>query len=409
MQVVNMPETTIFPPPDEWIIRRRNLQSILLNLQIDVAWLAQAQDVFYFCGTAQNGHLLIFADDEPLLFIRSYAPRARCESKLNTVIPFRRMADIHAVIGSRREFQNRIPRVGIEMDVLPIKTWERLKQVLPVAEWVDLSPSIRALRACKSDTEIACIHQAAVCLDRVFDQIPGWLRKGMTELELTSRIESSLRQDGHQGFIPVRAFNSFIHYGNVLFGSNGAVRGPFDGPTCGPGLYPAIPKGSGWKHLEPGEPVFVDLVAGIGGYLADATRVFSLDFIPPNLENAHTACIDILEALANRIRPGVCCSDAYADALSMASDRHISEWFMGPPDDSAAFVGHGVGLEIDELPILAAGVSARLATGNIIAIEPKAVFPNEGAVGVENTYLITDSGAVPLTRFPLELHFVKSG
>src|SRR6185369_9875851 len=86
-------------------------------------------------------------------------------------------------------------------------------------------------------------------------------------------------------------------------------------------------------------------------------------------------------------------------ARTMADEAGLGDRFMGPPGDQARFVGHGVGLELDELPVLAPGFKAPLREGMTIAIEPKFVFPGQGAVGIENTFLVTAQGGEKLTSY----------
>jgi Xaa-Pro aminopeptidase len=71
---------------------------------------------------------------------------------------------------------------------------------------------------------------------------------------------------------------------------------------------------------------------------------------------------------------------------------------MGPPDGQVRFVGHGVGLELDELPVLAPGFDEPLRAGQTLAVEPKFVLPGLGAVGIENTWAVAEGGGVRLTE-----------
>ena len=387
-------------PFSEFGNRRQKLQEILAGRLVDAALIAAHPDVYYFSGTAQNAYLLLQSRQPPVLYVRKYYPRATRESDIREIRSFGSMSDIIAHLRESGRLQHRPLSIGIEMDVLPLRVFQRFEKAFPGVEWQDISAEIRRIRSVKSDYELECCRRAAALLDKVFDQIPGWLKPGITEIELASEIERALRREGHQGFLPVHAFNSSIHYGNILFGNSGAVRGAFDGPTCGPGLYPSVPKGAGWKSLEPHEPVFIDLVSGVDGYMADATRVFSIGRLPDNLLDAHAHCIDIQNEVAARLRPGIAGHQLYDLAVQQAGDKGIAHVFMGPDSDRARFIAHGVGLEIDELPVLAAGATQAVPAGCILAIEPKAVFEGIGAVGIENTWHITSKGAVRLTEFP---------
>ncbi|HPQ40552.1 MAG TPA: Xaa-Pro peptidase family protein [bacterium] len=397
-----------FFPDGTFSSRRKRLTKILDTRCLDAIWLHQSRDLYYFSGTAQDGHLIQTRDGSDHLFIRKYTPRAVKDSDITSVTSFHRLSEIQSILRALVKVSRGAHRIGICTDVMSVKLWQRLQRVFPDAEWVDISGDIRRLRAVKSDEEIAVVHRAANLLDMVFDRITEWLKPGVTELELAARIEFELRREGHQGTLPVRALNSSIHYGNVLFGDSGAIRGAFDGPTCGPGLYPAIPKGAGWKPLKMGEPVFVDLVAGVGGYLADATRVYCLGQLSDHLLQAHENCRRIQDAVVETLRPGTPCDAPYQLALDMAESLGLKKVFMGPEDDQARFIAHGIGLEIDEFPILAPGVTDVLESGHVIALEPKAVIPETGAVGIENTWVIRDTGPRPVTHYPDQVREVTS-
>ncbi|MBN1879258.1 aminopeptidase P family protein [bacterium] len=382
--------------------RRQKFQNVLASRSLHAAWLVSHPNVFYLTGTAQNSSLLIHCEDEPVLFVRKYEPRARMESDISDIRPFAKMSDITASLKNDPILCQRPISVGIEMDVLPLKMFRRLETAFPGVQWHDISAELRWIRAAKSEYETGRIREAAAVLDKIFDQIAGWLKPGMMEIELAADIEGALRREGHQGYLPVHAFNSSIHFGNVLFGKSGAVRGSFDGPTCGSGLYPAVPKGAGRAVLQPGEPVFIDLVSGISGYLADATRVYCLGVLPDVLLNAHRQCIAIQNQITENLHAGIPGNQPYDTAIKLAAESGLQHVFMGPDHDRAAFVGHGVGLEIDELPVLAPHQANSVPAGSIVAIEPKAVFEMLGAVGIENTWLVTERKTTRLTHFPDE-------
>ncbi len=379
--------------------RRDNLRNILQNNQIDFAWIFHHPDVYYFTGTAQNATLVVPAVSESALFVKKYLPRAKSETDMSDVKKCDSPSEISKWLLDRSNTKKEIT-IGIEKDVLPAYWLEKIKSLLPKATFKDISQNIRWLRSVKSENEIQCIKKAANLLDRIFDCIPRWLRLDMTELELAAKIEYELRIGGHQGHIPVRGFNSFIHFGNVLFGKNSAVRGAFDGPTCGSGLYNASPKGAGWNKLKAHEPVFVDIVAGISGYIADGTRIYSIGSLPDELVSAHNICLSIQQSITETPIAGIACEIPGIVAKCIVEEHNLSDKFMGPYDDQAAFVGHGVGLEIDELPVLAPGNKHFIPENSVVALEPKFVFHNLGTVGIENVWHITQSETRRLTHFP---------
>jgi Xaa-Pro aminopeptidase len=216
-------------------------------------------------------------------------------------------------------------------------------------------------------------------------------------VDLAAEIEGRLRRAGNEGNPRLRAFNAELFVGLAVAGAGASDPGYFDGPVVGRGLSAAYPQGASERVIGAGEPVIVDYTAVFGGYVLDATRVAVAGALDPRLERAFEVACAIQDEVARSLRPGVPCVELWEHARAMAEQARLGEFFMGPPGDQARFVGHGVGLELDELPVLAPGFAAPLQAGQTIAVEPKFVFPGVGAVGIENTFAVTESGGEKLT------------
>jgi Xaa-Pro aminopeptidase len=262
---------------------------------------------------------------------------------------------------------------------------------------------VRTVRAVKSDWELQRMRAAAGQVRDAADAIPGLLAEGTPESKVQLEVEKLLRLAGHQGQLRFRGFNQEMHYGQVLGGPSGAVAGYSDSPLCGPGPNSVLGKGPDGHVLRAGDPVIADLVGGHGGYLADQTRTFAVGSLAGDLRRAYDVCVEILRATEAELRPGAVPSQLFARSAEMASDAGLAEHFMGHGSHRIRFLGHGVGLEIDELPILAPGFDEPIAEGNVVAVEPKMVFPGRGAVGIENMYAVTADGFETITTASEEL------
>jgi Xaa-Pro aminopeptidase len=150
----------------------------------------------------------------------------------------------------------------------------------------------------------------------------------------------------------------------------------------------------------------IDYPGIFSGYIVDMTRIFAAGILQPDMLEAFEATLRIQAWLAGRLTPGAICEDLYAGALELARGSGFGEYFMGVPGENARFVGHGVGLELDEAPVLAGGFKYPLKAGNVIAIEPKFVFPGKGAIGIENTWLVTEAGGEKLTDYPDDIVYL---
>lgn len=377
--------------------RVARFQEALRAAELDGALVVQETDLVYLAGTGQSAHLVVPAEGEPALFVRKTLERAREESPLARVEPLRSLRDLPGALASCGVEGGRL---GLELDVLPAASYLAYARRLDRFELADCSLPLRRVRALKTTWELERIHVAAEQLSHVPEWMARHARPGMTEVELAAELERELRLAGHQGPIRFRAFNNELFYGSVLAGPSGAVPGSTETPVVGPGPNVAVSKGASHRPIEEGEPILIDFAGAHEGYLADQTRTYSLGPLPRYLEEPYEAAREILHRVAAEARPGVTGAQLYEKAMELAGDR---EGFMGWGDERVSFVGHGIGLEIDELPLLARGWDEPLEAGMVFALEPKFVFPEVGAVGIENSYLVTGNGVERLTSAPEEL------
>jgi Xaa-Pro aminopeptidase len=275
-------------------------------------------------------------------------------------------------------------------------------------EFVDLSDAIRRIRMVKSPFEIELIRRSGAILSRVIGGAGSLIRPGMTELDLASSLESSLRREGHPGFTRMRMFNGELAFGTVSAGPSAAYPTRFPGPVGYVGTSPANAAGAGWRRLTPGDTVMIDLAGACEGYVSDETRTYVLGEAPADMKKAHETILELMRLVEERLRPGSRCDVLYQYALDFIRDTPYAAGFMGTGDSQVRFLGHGVGLELDELPVLASGFDIALEPGMVVAVEPKIFFPDRGGVGIENTYVITETGCENLTISPEEMIEVQA-
>lgn len=386
-------------PLNELEQRTARLQQLLQQHNLDGAIILQNADLFYFAGTTQRAHLFIPVEGKPVLIVRKNLARAQRESTLENIIPMNNFKELpqqfHAFAGKE------LKRLGFELDVLPANLYFSYQKLLDSVEITDISPLVRKVRAIKSAYEISVIKDAAKLNQSLFSQVKEYLREGITEVEFAGKLEAVYRQGGHQCFIRMRGFNMEIVYGHLMSGSNLAIPSFFDGATGGSGLNPSFPQSAGQKLIARNEPVMVDYVGVVDGYMVDQARIFCLGHLSEKLVRAHQVALEIQEAIKEQAKPGVPCAALYELAVNIAEGYNLREHFMGYPEP-VTFVGHGLGIELDELPVLAKGFNVPLESGMVFALEPKFVFP-EGAVGVENTFAVTLTGLEQLTEFEEEI------
>jgi Xaa-Pro dipeptidase len=369
--------------------RVRAFQAALAADGLDAALIVESADLYYLTGTVADAHLVVPATGAPVYLVRRDLGRARDESPLADVRPLASLRDLGAAITAAA---GAIACLGIEFDVLPVANLRRYEKALPGVAFADCMPALRGVRAVKSAWEVDRIRSAATQVRAAFAATPALLREGMTDRDLQVEIEYLMRKAGHQGPCRFRGMNGEMYFGAVLAGPDAAVAAAADTPLGGWGPSPAIGRGPRAGLIGQGTAVTVDIVGAADGYLADATRTHWLGALPAPLDEALATCERILVAIEELLVPGTPWQDPYLLGLELATAAGFGDGWMGAGPSRVSFVGHGLGLEINEPPFLARGLLTPLAAGNVVAVEPKLVFPALGAVGVENTYVVRASG-----------------
>jgi len=369
------------------------MQALIREKELDGAFFMYPIDVYYFCGTNQTATLWIPAEGEPILLVRKSLVRAKQESVVADVRAYPASKDFQGLFGKA------LSKVGMTFDVIPVQQLNYCIKLLPGTEFVDISPLNRELRSVKSPFELDQLRHSGRAIGEIFTQVPQFLKAGMREVDLAAEFEYRLRKAGNEGYIRMRAFNQELFIG-LAVSAGGTSYGGFDGAVTGRGVSSASPYGSSFDVIKENEPVFLDYAGVMNGYVADMTRVFVIGKLDPELQRAFDVALEIQSFLQNALKPGVICEELYFESVEMANQAGFGKAFMGMPGEQSRFVGHGVGLELDEWPILAKGFKGLLKEGQVIAIEPKFVIPGKGVIGIENTFAVTGAGGEKLTDIP---------
>jgi Xaa-Pro dipeptidase len=386
-------------PAAELTARVDVLQKELAAAEIGLGLIRQPADLFYYAGTLVDGFLAVAPGAPPLLLVRRPHHRDQAAPSPWPRVLYRDIKELPRLL-----VQGGLePRgtVALELDVLPAAVFTRLQeQLFPGRPVVDLSPLIRRQRMVKSAYELTQLRQAAAILDRVHEQVPGLLQPGMSELELSAALEYRLRLLGHQGLIRVRNRDLELFYGHVLSGVSGLLAAYTDTPSGGPGFSAAFPQGPSLKKLATGEPISIDLAACVNGYVVDMTRMYALESLPPLAWEAWEAVEELYRLFTDAARPGVKPGEIFHLLWDAVYNRGLQDYFMGLEPDRVNFLAHGVGLELDEFPLISARFPFPLAPDMVLAFEPKFFLPAIGMIGQEDTGRITPAGVEWLTHSP---------
>ncbi len=361
---------------------------------MDGALIVQRADLYYMSGTGQDAHLFVPREGTPLLLVRKSLARAVEDSPLEHISAIQKLSDVGE--GILEAFPGPLKTLGMELDVLPVNLFRKYQEVFPNTDLVDVSPLVKAVRMVKSPLELTLIRTAAEMNASMFAAANEILQEGMTEVEFAGLLEAHYRKLGHQGYVRVRGFNQEVFYGHVMSGPSLAIPSCSVGPTGGPGPNASFPQGAGLRKIRRHEPVSVDFVGVWQGYMVDQARTYFLGDPPEKFLRIHEKALEIQNRVVAAGAPGTRAEDLYDLAVRIAREAGLAEGFLGYPQP-VSFVGHGVGLELDEFPVLGRPSRHVLEPGMVIALEPKFILPGEGLAGIENTYVVTEHGMEKVT------------
>lgn len=389
-------------PQSELDQRYQALQKKMVENGMELALLVQNADLFYFTGSIQQGVLLIPSNGKPVYCVRKDLARAKAESQLEQVIALKSPRDLPAVLADHGIAMP--TQMGMELDVVPVAVYHRFSKPFGEATIHDVTPLLRQVRMIKSDYELNLMRQAAVQEDAIYQRAREIIREGMTDLELSAALEYAARLSGHQGITRMRGFNSEFYCGHAFSGTASSTPAFSDTPLGGPGVTPAVGQGAGGKVIKTNEPIIVDFLGAADGYLADQTRTLCIGGLPDKLLKGYEDMRKIMQHMTEIAKPGVSWGEVYDSCYQMACDMGHKDAFMGVAGAQVSFIGHGVGTELDEFPFIARGFNDFLLEENMtFAFEPKVVYADLGAVGIENTYVVTADGVESLTFSDEEL------
>ncbi|SFM75313.1 M24 family metallopeptidase [Thermodesulforhabdus norvegica] len=371
------------------------------SVPCEVTVIHHLADVFYFSGTIQDGFIIIGSEGDPLFALKRNVDRAKKETPLKSVEPLRRSGDL-------RDFLLRAcgqpPRsVGMALDVMSVLEYEKIRRLLKGAEIVDVSSCIRKVRSKKSGEELELMRGAARIGHWVYEKAREIIAPGMDEWQLSATLEYEARLKGNLGIIRVRNRRLEMYFGHILSGGEASLPSYGDFPTGGAGVSPAFSQGSTSRKIGSNEVVSIDTMINNHGYLNDQTRNFSLGKPPDILRRAFDLSLELHELFRRKALPGTTGGGLYDEIMKRVSATDLAPYFMGYGQNRVVFIGHGIGIEVDEVPFIARNQKTVIEAGMTVAFEPKFVVPGVGVVGIENTYLINDHGAVSMNISPEEL------
>lgn len=370
--------------------RRHNaLRRLMADNKADAILISDNANLFYLTGRVFDGYVYLPVEGDAIYFVRRPV-KLTGDNVVEIHKPEQIAEHVRLKLGTV---------VGLELDVTPYNTIARLVRVFPLSEVGNASQLMRRARSIKTPEEIELIRLSGEKHIAVYREIPAFYSPGMSDIELQIEIERASRLKGCLGQFRISGQSMELYMGNLLVGENADFPSPYDFAMGGAGINPSLPVGADGTIIRSGNTVMVDMNGNFNGYMTDMTRTYAVGRIADEALRAHQVSIDIHRRVAAEALPGVKCSDLYHIGAEMAEQAGLSPYFMGHRQH-AGFIGHGIGIEVNEAPVIAPRSRDVIEPGMVIALEPKFVIPGTGAVGIENTYVVSDSGLENLT--PME-------
>ncbi len=382
--------------------RIRSLQDKIREKGLAGAILFYSRDVYYYSGTAQPAYLVVLPDDHRLFVRRGYET-ARMESGYETE-RIVQGASLEAVAQQMFRGQGQGTKVGTEIDVLTVLHARQMNQALGMRQLVDISGEILEQRTVKDTQELESIKRACAAIHAGHIATISSLRAGMSELELSAAVENAHRLAGHEGCFFMRTPDFVMSRGPLASGSNLRHTSGTLFTLSGTGLSPAIPTSASRRIINAGDMVLVDIPVCIEGYHADQSRTYAVGHAQQRAFDLFQRLRSVADRLIGNMHPGMTCAEAFSLATAEAKASGIEDSFMNFDSGvKAFFVGHGIGLELNEPPLLARNSRAVLKAGMVLAIELHLMEPEGLALKLEDTVLITPNAVEILTSSPREL------
>ncbi|CAG37144.1 M24 family metallopeptidase [Desulfotalea psychrophila] len=377
---------------------QKNLQEMLP--QTEGMLVFSRLNIFYYTGSFINGVLWLPVEGEPILFCKRGLERARQESPLKQILAINSYGDIATTL---RDLGICLaPEIAAEKNALSWNLALSLKKHFSGHSFVTGDMILMLTRSIKSGWELAILKETGArhndCLTNL---LPPLLQSGLSEFEIGRIASDIFFSRGHQGILRMEKFGEEIFFGHIAAGNSANYPSVYNGPVGLTGIHPATPfMGSADIHWQKGSPLTIDNGFCLNGYQTDKTQVYwsgERKSIPESVQRAHDFCIHIQELIRDNLRPGIIPQELWQKCMTEVKKSPWQEGFMALGSNKVSFIGHGIGLAIDEYPVIAKGFARPFEEGMLMAVEPKIGIAEVGMVGVENTFMVGPAGGRSIT------------
>ncbi|RJP64110.1 MAG: aminopeptidase P family protein [Candidatus Abyssobacteria bacterium SURF_17] len=374
------------------------LRAAMAAQSIDAAVLLYSRDILYYTGASIPSILLVTPQTARLYARRAFG-FAQEDSTIPDVVGSGNLRDVFDQLGSEKLEH---ARVGLELDVIPAELFLKIREALPRAMFVNVSPLILSQRMIKDERELVVVRASATMTDKAHRRAREVIRAGMREVEMAAEVEAELRRNKHEGILVNRRFDAYTMYGMIGSGEALTRFAGFANVATGVGLSPAMRISTSDRVMSRGDLVMIDITGCHHGYITDVTRPYVIGRASQRQVEVFEALCTIEDEIFRTIKPGVPVADVYARGVDSAARTKFGDYFMGY-EEKGRFVGHGLGLELDEPPVIGPDDPTIIRENMTLAVEINTIIPDFGAIKVEDSFIVKSDGVEVLSNIERRL------
>lgn len=384
------------------------LQRRLQARDIDLALIMQPRDLYYYTGTAQPCNLLVPAESEALLFVRRAWDFVERETHL-PASQIRRATGMSEIFRTVQTLGLPRRRIAVTEDAIPASIFRKITATFAGSECVDLTPLVLEQRMIKDPSELALLRKSADLFSFAHLAVLESLHPGVAEVEIAADVLKAIRAHGGESIVRHRRWDASLPPEGLVVSTTNMWHISGHAMTItGVGLNNALPWGASWKRVREGDLLILDMGLNIAGYHADIARTYVLGEANQRQRNVFHQVYAIQQAALDKIKNGVPAVEVYLAAAHKAKELNCGDFFQGFEDMQGSYIGHGLGLEIDEPPTLDKNTKLLLQAGMVLAIEPKLIIPGFGGIVLEDDVVVTQDGYDLITPVERKLYEVPA-
>jgi Xaa-Pro aminopeptidase len=358
------------PAPSPVIAHRLGLfRKKMKSNKVGAFLVSKPMDYFYLAGfTGEDSALLITGRDVHVI------SDGRFDEAINQECPWvkrwMRKGTLNAEIGKVCKAL-KLKKLAVQPDALTLEDFAGVRKESRPTKLVDAPPITGTMRRLKDETELKAMRKAIKNAEQAFQAMCATIKVGQTELEMAARLEYEMKVRG--------------------------ASGPSFPTICAEGPNAALPHAfPGRRKVKKGSAILFDWGARVGMYCSDLTRMVFVGSIPSRIAEIYAIVLQAQRRAIKAIRPGLTMCEVDKVARDVITEAGYGEQFNHS-------LGHGLGLDVHEPPMLSWRSDEKFKAGMLVTVEPGIYLPGVGGVRIEDDVIVTPGGCRVLSRLSRDI------